>query len=58
MNSPGPILPGQKARPFLTPEQVRRLIDARKDGASFEDLARRFNVSRHMLSDLIKKGMS
>lgn len=52
--SPAINLPGEKVRPALTPDEVRRLIDARREGASFAELRERFRVSRRLVSETLK----
>jgi hypothetical protein len=51
-----PLLPGQRNRPFLTPEQIKRLIDARNDGATFRELAERFRVSDAFVRRAVQRG--
>jgi predicted DNA-binding protein (UPF0251 family) len=45
-------------RPLLTPEAEERLRQAAKEGVSREDLARRFGVSRTVVSRVITEGRS
>jgi hypothetical protein len=38
----------------LTPEQIRRMKEARADGVLLEDIARRFGVNRDWVSRVVK----
>lgn len=49
-----PLLKGDKPGATLSPEQIKRLVEARKDGATMIALAERFHVSRQLVSQLLR----
>lgn len=55
MSNGTPLLPGQKLRPTLTKEQVRRLREARAEGVTLEELSRRFGASTAFIQRALKE---